>query len=123
MQHDDLHIEKLYYSIGEVADMFKVNTSLLRYWEKEFTMLHPKKNLKGERHYTKKDIEAFRVVYHLVKEKGFTLNGAKQYLKTNGKSIPPSDVKETTEVKEDNSHVKFALNRLKAFLIEMKGNL
>ena len=59
----------------------------------------------------------------MVKEKGFTLNGAKQYLKTNGKSIPPSGVKEITEVKEDNSHVKFALNRLKAFLIEMKGNL
>ena len=123
MQHDDLHIEILYYSIGEVADMFKVNTSLLRYWEKEFTMLHPKKNLKGERHYTKKDIEAFRVVYHLVKENGFTINGAKQNHKTNGKSIPPSEVKEITEVKEDNSHVKFALNRLKAFLSEMKGNL
>lgn len=86
MQHDDLHIEKLYYSIGEVAEMFKVNTSLLRYWEKEFTLLHPKKNLKGERHYTKKDIESFRVIYHLVKEKGFTLDGAKDFLKNNKKN-------------------------------------
>ena len=123
MQHDDLHIEKLYYSIGEVAEMFKVNTSLLRYWEKEFTLLHPKKNLKGERHYTKKDIESFRVIYHLVKEKVFTLNGAKQYLKANGKAIPVTEENGNTEVIEENSHVKFALNRLKAFLLEMKGNL
>ena len=114
---------KLYYSIGEVADMFGVNPSLLRFWEKEFPQISPKTAGRGIRQYRKEDVETIGLIYHLVKEKGFTLNGAKQYLKTNGKSIPPSGVKEITEVKEDNSHVKFALNRLKAFLIEMKGNL
>ncbi len=70
-------IEKLYYSIGEVAELFDVNTSLIRFWEKEFPQLHPKKNARGNRVYTKKDIELFNKIHHLVKEKGFTLEGAK----------------------------------------------
>ncbi len=111
MQHDDLHIEKLYYSIGEVADMFKVNTSLLRYWEKEFTMLHPKKNLKGERHYTKKDIEAFRVVYHLVKEKGFTLQGAKEMLKNDSQSV------------RDKMDLLDSLKKVRQFLVQVREKL
>lgn len=74
-------MSKLYYSIGEVAEMFNVNTSLIRFWEKEFTAISPKKNSKGNRSFTDKDIENFRKIYHLVKEKGFTLEGAKAELK------------------------------------------
>lgn len=75
-------IEKLYYSIGEVADMFEVNASLIRFWEKEFPQLHPKKNSRGNRVYSKKDIELFKKIHHLVKEKGFTLDGAKNAMNT-----------------------------------------
>lgn len=74
---------KLYYSIGEVARMFNVNESLLRYWEKEFPIIAPKKAGGNIRQYRKEDIENIRLVYHLVKEKGMTLQGAKQKLKTN----------------------------------------
>jgi DNA-binding transcriptional MerR regulator len=74
-------IEKLYFSIGEVADMFDVNASLIRFWEKEFPQLHPKKNGRGNRVYSRKDIELFRKIHHLVKEKGFTLEGAKNALR------------------------------------------
>lgn len=74
---------KLYYSISEVARMFDVNESLLRYWEKEFPMIQPKKAGGNIRQYRKEDIENIRLVYHLVKEKGLTLAGAKQRLKQN----------------------------------------
>lgn len=74
---------KLYYSISEVAKMFDVNESLLRFWEKEFPIIKPKKNAKGTRQYRKEDIENIRLIYHLVKEKGMTLPGARQKLKDN----------------------------------------
>ena len=74
---------KLYYSIGEVAKMFDVNESLLRYWEKEFSFISPKKAGGNIRQYRKEDIENIRLVYHLVKEKGMTLQGARQKLKMN----------------------------------------
>lgn len=74
---------KLYYSIGEVAQMFDVNESLLRFWEKEFPIITPKKNSKGTRQYRKEDVENIRLIYHLVKEKGMTLQGARQKLKNN----------------------------------------
>ena len=74
---------KLYYSISEVARMFNVNESLLRYWEKEFPIISPKKAGGNIRQYRKEDIENIRLVYHLVKEKGMTLQGAKQRLKVN----------------------------------------
>ena len=74
---------KMYYSIGEVAKMFDVNESLLRYWEKEFPIISPKKAGGNIRQYRKEDIENIRLVYHLVKEKGMTLQGAKQRLKMN----------------------------------------
>ena len=84
---------KLYYSIGEVAHMFNVNESLLRYWEKEFPMISPKKAGGNIRQYRKEDIENIRLVYHLVKEKGMTLQGAKQRLKTSReKTISSSEV-------------------------------
>ena len=73
--------EKLYYNIGEVAEAFEVNTSLIRFWEKEFDIIKPKKNKKGNRKFTPQDIEHFELIYHLVKERGFTLDGAKQHLK------------------------------------------
>ena len=78
--HIDLP-EKRYYSIGEVAKAFNVNTSLIRFWEKEFDALKPKKNAKGNRKFTPDDIKNLQLIYHLVKERGFTLEGAKIHLK------------------------------------------
>lgn len=78
--HIDLP-EKRYYGIGEVAKAFDVNTSLIRFWEKEFDVLKPKKNAKGNRKFTPEDIKNFKLIYHLVKERGFTLEGAKTHLK------------------------------------------
>ncbi len=79
-----MHIElpeKRYYGIGEVARAFDVNTSLIRFWEKEFDVLQPKKNAKGNRKFTPKDIKNLQLIYHLVKERGFTLDGAKTHLR------------------------------------------
>jgi DNA-binding transcriptional MerR regulator len=76
-------IEKLYYSIGEIADMFNVNTSLIRYWEKEFDVIKPKKNKKGNRFFTIEDIDNFYLIHELVKVRGMTLRGAKKKLKEN----------------------------------------
>jgi len=73
--------EKRYYGIGEVAKAFGVNTSLIRFWEKEFDALKPKKNAKGNRKFTPEDIKNLKFIYHLVKERGFTLEGAKTHLK------------------------------------------
>ncbi len=79
-------LTKLYYSIGDVANMFSVNDSTLRFWESEFTQLKPKKNRKGDRRYTKKDILVIDKIYTLLKLKGFTLKGAKEELKREIKS-------------------------------------
>ncbi|MEO0902255.1 MAG: MerR family transcriptional regulator [Bacteroidota bacterium] len=78
--HIDLP-EKRYYGIGEVAKAFGVNTSLIRFWEKEFDVLQPKKNAKGNRKFTPEDIKNLQLIYYLVKERGFTLEGAKTHLK------------------------------------------
>ena len=72
---------KYYYSIGEVAAMFGVNTSTIRYWENEFAVLHPRKNKKGNRLFTERDVRYVHVIYQLLKVKGYTLAGAKQALK------------------------------------------
>ncbi|MGO2294767.1 MerR family transcriptional regulator [Psychroflexus halocasei] len=72
---------KLYYSIGEVAEAFDVNTSLIRFWEKEFDEIKPKKNAKGNRKFSQEDIKKLELIYHLVKERGFTLEGAKTHLR------------------------------------------
>jgi len=82
MPYKEKTIGKLYWSIGEVAEQLNVNTSLIRYWEKEFGSLRPKRTGKGDRLYTQKDIEHLRTIQHLVKEKGFTLQGAKDQLKS-----------------------------------------
>ena len=83
--HVDLPEGKLYYSIGEVAKAFDVNTSLVRFWHKEFDILKPKKNAKGNRKFSPEDIKNLSLIYHLVKERGFTLDGAKTHLKENQK--------------------------------------
>ena len=77
MPYKEREIEKIFYSIGEVAKMFDVNTSHIRFWSKQFDIIKPATNKKGNRMYTMVDIENFKVIYHLVKEKGFTLKGAK----------------------------------------------
>ena len=79
--------EKRYYSIGEIAKAFDVNASLIRFWEKEFDILKPKKNAKGNRMFTPEDLKNLKTIFHLVKEKGFTLEGAKDFLK-NSKKTP-----------------------------------
>ena len=79
------NIEKLFYPIGEVAKMYKVKVSLIRFWEKEFDILKPKKNKKGNRMFTKQDMENLDIIFHLVRERGFTLEGAKKKLKENKK--------------------------------------
>ncbi|MFT4525319.1 MAG: DNA-binding transcriptional MerR regulator [Granulosicoccus sp.] len=104
-------IEKLYYSIGEVAEIFGVNTSLIRFWEKEFTIIKPKKNRKGNRMFTQKDLDNLRIIYHLVKERGFTLQGAKKKLRENR-----DDAVNETEVVN-------RLNSIKSFLVEWRDNL
>lgn len=104
-------LTKLYYSIGEVADMFGVNTSLLRFWEKEFPQLHPKKNQRGKRLYSPKDIETFKLIYHLVKERGFTIEGARKKLKEN-----KNETVNSLAIIEK-------LNHIKEELIKIKNNL
>ncbi|HEX8270904.1 MAG TPA: MerR family transcriptional regulator [Flavobacterium sp.] len=79
--HIDLSPDKRYYSIGEVAKAFDVNASLIRFWDKEFDILKPKKNAKGNRMFTPEDVKNLKLIYHLVKERGFTLEGAKTHLK------------------------------------------
>lgn len=86
MPYKDKEIEKMYFTISEVAKQFNVAASLIRFWETEFDILKPRKTTKGNRLYSKKDIENFRLIYHLVKEKGYTLDGAKKKLKEGGET-------------------------------------
>ena len=105
---------KLYYSISEVAKMFDVNESLLRYWEKEFPILKPKKNGKGTRQYRKEDVESIRLIYHLVKEKGMTLPGARQKLKNSKEdTVKAMDIIEKLKgIKEELMSIKKELDML-----------
>ena len=107
----NLNDEKLFYSIGEVAQRYKVNTSLIRFWEKEFDIIKPQKNKKGNRLFTKSDIKNFDLIFHLVKERGFTLEGARQKLKSN-----PGEADNTIEIVRK-------LENIKSFLTEVKKNL
>ena len=102
--------DKLYYSIGEVAKAFDVNASLIRYWEQEFPIISPKKNKKGNRYFTPEDIQNLQMIYHLVKEKGYTLDGARIALTTNTK------ISETISIID-------RLEFLKAELIKLKESL
>ena len=114
-------LTKLYYSIGEVAGMFEVNTSLIRFWEKEFPTISPKKNKKGKRLFTPKDILKIERIYILVKEEGYTLDGAKKAL--NSKSGNPS-VSEQPELTEPgtNNEVIDRLEVIKKRLIGLRTN-
>ncbi|PHQ61240.1 MAG: transcriptional regulator [Maribacter sp.] len=103
--------EKRYYGIGEVAQAFEVNTSLIRFWEKEFDALKPKKNAKGNRKFTPQDIKNLQLIYHLVKERGFTLEGAKTHLKENRQKTL------------DNFEIIKKLERVKIELIKIKDQL
>lgn len=86
--------DKIYFKIGDVANKFNVNTSLIRYWEQEFDFIKPKKNNKGTRYYTKKDIDDFEIIHYLVKEKGMTIQGVKDYIvhREENKSIDKLEV-------------------------------
>lgn len=109
-----MHIElpeKRYYGIGEVANAFGVNTSLIRFWEKEFDALKPKKNAKGNRKFTPEDIKNLQLIYHLVKERGFTLEGAKIHLKENRQKTL------------ENFQIIEKLERIKAELSKIKDQL
>ena len=103
--------EQRYYGIGEVARAFDVNTSLIRFWEKEFDVLQPKKNAKGNRKFTPEDIKNLELIYHLVKERGFTLEGAKTHLKENRHKTL------------NNYEIIRKLERVKAELIKIKDQL
>ncbi|MGK0413778.1 MAG: DNA-binding transcriptional MerR regulator [Polaribacter sp.] len=105
--HIDLP-EKRYYKIGEVAEAFKVNASLVRFWEKEFSIIKPKKNAKGNRLFTQEDIKNFKLIFNLVKERGFTLEGAKQKLKKN-----PEGVYNTHEIISRLEAVRAELQKIK----------
>ncbi len=104
-------IQKLYYSISEVAEMFGVSNSLIRFWETEFSILKPRKNSRGDRRFTQKDIKNLELIYHLVKEKGFTLEGAKREIQLN---------KDQLIQKQDNIR---RLKDLRRFLQDLKKEL
>ena len=104
--------DKLYYSIGEIAKAFAVNASLIRYWEQEFPILKPKKNKKGNRYFTPEDVKNLKIIYHLVKEKGYTLDGAKIALTTNEK------ISETVTIIDKLEFVKAELLKLKESLVD-----
>jgi len=103
--------EKRYYGIGEVAKAFDVNASLIRFWEKEFDVLQPKKNAKGNRKFTPQDIKNLQLIYHLVKERGFTLEGAKIHLR------------EEKQKTLTNFEIIQKLERVKAELLKIKEQL
>lgn len=118
-------LTKLYYTIGEVATMFNVNTSLIRFWEKEFTIIQPKKNKKGNRLFTPKDILNFNKIYHLVKVQGFTLEGAKNALKNDPTIVYNEEpiIEKTTENSSvDHENIIKSLENIKLKLRKLRGN-
>lgn len=100
--------DKRYYRIGEVAKAFNVNASLIRFWDKEFDVIKPKKNNKGNRLFTQEDIQNLQMIYHLVKEKGFTLDGARKKLK-----YKPDKIKDNHSIISRLEAIKAELNRIK----------
>ena len=104
-------VDKLFYSIGEVAKKYEVNVSLIRFWEKEFDILKPKKNKKGNRMFTKTDMDNLDIIFHLVKERGFTLEGAKKKLKENKKDTI------------DNIAIVNKLKEIRSFLTSLREEL
>jgi DNA-binding transcriptional MerR regulator len=111
MAYKEKEIEKLYFSIGEVAEMFTVAPSLIRFWESEFDIIKPKKNRKGNRQFTKEDIDSVRTIYHLVKEKGFTLQGAKEMLRNDVQAV------------RDKMEMIDSLKKIRGFMVELRDKL
>jgi DNA-binding transcriptional MerR regulator len=111
MPYKEKVIEKKYYSIGEVADIFGVATSLIRFWETEFDVIKPKKNRKGNRQFTREDIDHIRLIYNLVKEKGYTLQGAKELIKGNSQSL------------KDRMQMIDSLRAIREFLVSVRNSL
>ena len=107
---DEVLFQKQYYSIGKVAAMFKENNSLIRYWEKEFTILKPKKNKKGDRFFRPEDIKNLKMIHHLLRERKYTVEGAKEFLKNNKAAGEKHEMIESLE-------------KIKQFLLELKTNL
>jgi DNA-binding transcriptional MerR regulator len=107
---DEVLFQKHYYSMGEVADMFRVNQSLLRFWEAEFSILQPKKNKKGDRYFRPVDIKNLHLIYHLLRQRKYTIEGAKDFLKKSSKA-------------EEKFETIKKLEELKRFLLEMKASL
>ena len=105
--------DKLFYSMGEVAEMFDVNTSLIRHWESQFSVIRPKRNKKGNRLFSPEDVENLKMIYHLVKERGMTLEGAKKALR---KAPSESGVDRDAELME-------RLQRIRALLVEVREDL
>jgi DNA-binding transcriptional MerR regulator len=108
MPYREKEIKKLYYSIGEVADLLQVNASLIRYWESEFAGLSPRKNNKGNRMFTDDDINLLRTIHHLVKEKGYTIEGARNRLRAK----PGQDAKRLKAIQ--------GLKEIRSFLIKLQ---
>jgi DNA-binding transcriptional MerR regulator len=107
---DEILFQKQYYSIGEVAGMFKVNTSLIRYWENEFDILEPRKNRKGDRFFKPADVKNLQLIHDLLRRRKFTIEGAKDYLKKNKQAQAKYEMIQS-------------LQKMKAFLLELKANL
>ncbi|MFT3748551.1 MAG: MerR family transcriptional regulator [Agriterribacter sp.] len=108
---DEVLFKKQYYSIGEVSAMFQLNTSLLRYWETEFDILKPRKNRKGDRHFRPEDIKNLYLIHHLLRQRKYTIEGAKDYLKKNKYRA------------QQNFELIQRLQKLKGFLLELKAGL
>jgi DNA-binding transcriptional MerR regulator len=102
--------EKLYFKIGDVAARYNVNPSLIRYWEQEFEIIKPKKTARGTRLFTRKDVDNFEIIYHLVKEKGMTIQGAKSYM-----------AKRRKQDSIDRLEVINTLKRTREMLVEVKN--
>jgi DNA-binding transcriptional MerR regulator len=120
VQIDIKQLTKLYYTIGEVADMFNVNTSLIRFWEKEFNLIQPKKSKKGNRMFTPKDIENFNKIYHLVKTNGYTLEGAKKALKSK-QPVESAVFNDSADANQSNDSIVQKLEEIKQKLIRLKN--
>jgi DNA-binding transcriptional MerR regulator len=111
MNTEERNPQKLFYSIGELAKMFNVNQSLIRYWDKEFDIIKPQKNKKGNRMFTPKDVDNFHMIYHLVKERGMTLAGAKKKLRENKNDT------------DNNFEVVKKLKEIREVLVEIKEEM
>lgn len=124
MKIAEKELTKLYYTIGEVALMFNVNASLIRFWEKEFTIIQPKKNKKGNRLFTPKDILNFNKIYNLVKEQGFTLEGAKNAVKN--KSLDSVEIIPQVVIQKQSAintgQIIVNLENIKSKLSKLKNN-